>query len=139
MVGKRRRVQSETKGTVRPLGDRILVKLEEVPIDSYSDGGIFLPPSVVTDRVCAKGTIKAVGPGTRNSEGEFVPMDCKVGQFILFGKYAGVELKLRDKEHRIMHAADILGILAEPEDNPDHDPFEVDESEDSEAEDSDSD
>ena|SRR5579859_7474578 len=129
MVGKRRRVLDETKGTVRPLSDRILVKLEEVPIDSYSDGGIFLPPSVVTDRVCARGTIKAVGPGTQNKEGDFIPMDCKVGQFILFGKYAGVELKLRNKEHRIMHFADILGILAEPEDNPDYNPFETDEEE----------
>lgn len=115
MVGKRRRVVEETTGNIRPLGDRILVQLEDAPIDNYSDGGIFLPPSVVTDRVCARGTIRAVGPGTLNREGEFLPLDCKVGQFIMFGKYAGVELKIKEKEHRIMHVADILAILEDPE------------------------
>jgi chaperonin GroES len=118
MVGKRRRVVENTTGNVRPLSDRILVEMEERPTEKMTDGGICLPPSVEEDRVCARGTIKAVGPGVQNKDGEFIPLDCKVGQFILFGKYAGTEVKIFDTEHRIMNFADILAVLEEPEDVP---------------------
>lgn len=111
MVGKRRKVVEETKGIVRPLGDRILVELEQKPVENLTDGGIFLPASVEEDRVCARGTIRAVGPGTQNDNGEFIPLTCKVGEKILFGKYAGTEIKIFASEHRIMNFADILAIL----------------------------
>lgn len=134
MVGRVRKVVEETKGKIRPLGDRVLVKLELPPLEKYTEGGIALPPSVVEDRVTARGTVKALGPGHEGKDGSFTPLDVEENDIILFGKYAGTEVKVHGEEYRIMHFADILGILAEPEDNPDYHPFETDDDEESDTE-----
>lgn len=111
MVGRKRKVLEETKGKIRPLGDRVLVRMEVKPGETYSTGGIFLPPSVEEDRTTARGTVEAVGPGILNDDGTYTPLDCEENDIIIFGKYAGTEVKQHGVEYRIMHAADVLAII----------------------------
>lgn len=121
MVGRRRKVVEDTKGKVRPLGDRVLVKMEVKAEENYSEGGIFLPPSATEDRATTRGTIKAVGPGVLKDDGTYAPLDCAVNDIIIMGKYAGTELKIEGVEHRIMHVADVLAVIGQESDEDDSD------------------
>ena len=92
---------------VRPLHDRIIVqRLEE---GEQRVGGIIIPDTAKEKP--QEGEVIAVGPGKRDDDGKLVPMDVKVGDRILYGKYSGTEIKLEDEEYLIMHQEDILGIL----------------------------
>jgi chaperonin GroES len=93
---------------VRPLADRVLVRRLEDEIEK-SKGGIIIPDTAKEKP--QQGKIIAVGKGRKNEDGTIVPLDVKVGDRILFGKYAGSEIKLEGEEHLIMREEDILGVL----------------------------
>ena len=92
---------------VRPLRDRILVKrLEE---EEQRIGGIIIPDTAKEKP--QQGKAVAVGTGRVTDEGKIVPLDVKVGDRILFGKYAGSEIKLDGEEYLIVREDEVLGIL----------------------------
>lgn len=91
---------------VKPLNDRILVKrLDE---EEKTAGGIFIPDSAKEKP--QKGEIVAAGTGRTTDDGKKIPLEVKVGDQILFGKYAGTELKLDGAEYLMMREEDVLGI-----------------------------
>ena len=92
---------------IKPLQDRILVKrLEEKEVKK---GGIIIPDTAKEKPQEAE--VVAVGPGKVTEDGKRQPMEVKVGDKILFGKYSGSEVKLGDEEYLIMREEDVLGIL----------------------------
>ena len=93
--------------TVQPLGDRVLVRrLEE---EEQQRGGIIIPDTAKEKP--QEGEIVAVGTGKLGDNGERTPLEVKVGDKILFGKYSGTEVKLDDEEFLMMREEDILGII----------------------------
>ena len=92
---------------VRPLHDRVLIKrLEE---ETKTAGGIIIPDNHTEKPV--QGEIVSVGPGYRQDNGSFSALEVKKGDRILFGKYAGTEVKIEGSEFIIMKEDDILGIF----------------------------
>ncbi len=92
---------------VRPLRDRVLLKrLEE---QEQKIGGIIIPDTAKEKP--QQGKIIAVGSGRINDEGKVIPLDVKVGDTVLFGKYSGTEIKLEGTEYLIVREEEILGIL----------------------------
>lgn len=92
---------------VKPLYDRVLIKrLEEV---STTMGGIIIPDSAKEKP--SEGIIEAVGNGARAENGSIIPMSVKIGDKVLFAKWAGTELKINGEERLILKEADILGIV----------------------------
>ena len=93
---------------LKPLGDRVLVeRLEEK--EQKSDGGIIIPDTAKEKPM--KGKVLAAGPGAVQENGERTAMEVKKGDTVLFGKYAGTEVKIDGKEVLIMRESDILAIL----------------------------
>ncbi len=92
---------------IRPLHDRLLVELLEEK--EVKKGGIIIPDTAKEKPQEAK--VIAVGNGKVTDEGKKIPLDVKVGDKILFGKYSGSEVKLDDKEYLIMREEDVLAIL----------------------------
>jgi chaperonin GroES len=91
----------------RPLHDRVVVKrIEE---EHKTAGGIIIPDSAKEKP--QEGEIVAVGPGGRNEKGVVVPLDVKVGDRILFGKWSGTETKIDGQELLIMKESDIMAII----------------------------
>jgi len=91
---------------VRPLHDRVIVRrIEE---QETTKGGIIIPDTAKEKP--QEGRVVAVGPGKQN-DGTVVPMDVKKGDRVLFGKYAGTEIKLDGIEHLILREEDILGVI----------------------------
>ena len=92
---------------IRPLHDRILVeRLEEQEVKK---GGIIIPDTAKEKPQEAK--VIAVGNGKVTDDGKKLPLDVKVGDRILFGKYSGSEVKIDDKEYLILREEDVLAIL----------------------------
>ena len=94
----------------RPLGDRVLVK--RVEEEAKTKGGIIIPDTAKEKP--QEGEVIAAGPGARDESGKLQPLDVKVGDRILFGKWSGTEVKLNGEDLLIMKESDILGVL-EPE------------------------
>lgn len=92
---------------VRPLGDRVLVKPLEV--EEKKKGGIIIPDTAKEKP--QEGKVIAVGKGKITEEGKVIPLDVKVGDKILFGKYSGNEIKIDDEDYLIVKEEDILGII----------------------------
>jgi len=92
---------------IRPLGERVVVK--PLPTEEVTKGGIVLPDTAKEKP--QEGEVVAVGPGRLLDNGTRVPIDLKVGDRILFSKYAGNEVKLDDVEYLIMRESDILGVI----------------------------
>ncbi len=92
---------------IRPLGDRILVL--GIDEEEKTSGGIIIPDTAKEKP--QEGKIVAVGPGRMNEKGERNALDVKAGDRVLFGKYAGNEIKIDGVEHLIMQENDILGIV----------------------------
>ena len=90
-----------------PLGDRLLV--ERLEAEETTAGGIVLPDAAKEKPI--QGKVIAVGEGRRGDDGELVPMQVKKGDKILFGKYAGTEVKLDGDEYLIMKEDDVLAIV----------------------------
>ncbi len=92
---------------IRPLQDRIIVKrLEE---EEKTKGGIIIPDAAKEKPM--QGEVVAAGKGKVNENGKVNPLDVKVGDRILFGKYAGTEVKIDGEEYLIMREDDVLGVL----------------------------
>jgi chaperonin GroES len=90
-----------------PLNDRVLVKrIEELPM---TKGGIYIPDTAKEKPI--EGRVVAVGSGKVGDKGERLPMTVKVGDRVLFGKYAGTEIKVEGEEHLMMREDDILAII----------------------------
>lgn len=92
----------------RPLHDRVVVRRLES--EAKTAGGIIIPDTAKEKP--QEGEIIAVGPGARDESGKLVPLDVKVGDKILFGKWSGTEVKLNGEDLLIMKEADIMGVLA---------------------------
>jgi len=92
---------------VRPLQDRLLVRrIEE---SETTQGGIIIPDSAKERPL--QGTVIAVGAGKRTDDGTLVAPDVKAGDKVLFGKYAGTEIKLDGVEHLILREDEVLGVV----------------------------
>lgn len=92
---------------LRPLQDRIIVKrLEE---ENVTAGGIFIPDTAKEKP--QRGEVFAVGKGKMTEDGKLLPMDVKAGDKVLFGKYAGTEIKIDGVDYLIMREDDILGVI----------------------------
>ena len=94
----------------RPLHDRVVVR--RVEQDSKTAGGIIIPDTA--QEKPSQGEIIAVGPGGRDEVGKLIPIDLKVGDRVLFGKWSGTEVKIEGQELLIMKESDIMGVLDEP-------------------------
>ncbi|HJV36939.1 co-chaperone GroES [Geomonas sp.] len=92
---------------IRPLQDRIIVK--RVEEQTMTAGGLYIPDAAKEKP--QQGEVVAVGNGKRGEDGKVYPLDLKVGDRVLFGKYAGSEVKLDGEEFLIMREDDILGVL----------------------------
>jgi len=92
---------------IRPLHDRVVVRRTEE--ERTSPGGIVLPDSATEKPV--QGEIVAVGKGKANSNGDVQPLDVKVGDTVLFGKYSGTEVKIDGEELLVMREEDIMGVV----------------------------
>jgi chaperonin GroES len=91
---------------VQPLYDRILLK--RIEAKEQKKGGIIIPDTAKEKPM--EGKVIAVGAG-RIEKGERIPLEVKVGDTVLFGKYAGTEIKIDDKEHVILREDEVLGII----------------------------
>ena len=90
-----------------PLHDRVAVRrLEE---EQKTKGGIIIPDTAKEKPM--QGEVLAVGPGVRDEKGQLVPLDVRVGDRILFGKWSGTEVKIDGEELLIMKESDIMGII----------------------------
>ncbi len=92
---------------IRPLQDRVIIKRMEE--EKTSAGGIVLPDSATEKPV--EGEVIAVGNGKVLDNGETRPVDLKVGDKVLFGKYSGTEVKVDDEDLLVMREEDIMGVL----------------------------
>jgi chaperonin GroES len=92
---------------IRPLYDRVLVK--RMDEETTSAGGIVLPGSAAEKPM--RGEIVSAGKGKRLESGEIVPLDVKIGDTVLFGKYSGTEVKELGDDMLVMREEDIMGVI----------------------------
>lgn len=91
----------------RPLHDRVLVRrIEE---EEKTPGGIIIPDTAKEKP--SEGEVIAVGPGARDENGKLIPLDVKVGDRVLFGKWSGTDVVIEGEDLLIMKESDILGII----------------------------
>ena len=91
----------------RPLHDRVLVR--RVEAEEKTKGGIIIPDTAKEKP--QEGEVIAVGPGARNEAGQLQPLDVKIGDRILFGKWSGTEIKLDGEDLIIMKESDVMGVI----------------------------
>jgi chaperonin GroES len=94
---------------IQPLADRVVVKPQEK--EDRTRGGLYLPDTASQDKP-QEGTVLAVGDGKLNDNGQRTPIAVKVGDTVLFAKYAGSEIKLDDVDYLILAEKDILAVMA---------------------------
>jgi chaperonin GroES len=92
---------------LKPLGSRVVV--EPIEQEEVTAGGIVLPETAKEKP--QQGTVLAVGPGDRDEDGDYIAMDVKVGDTVLFAKYGGTEMKLDGKKLLILRESDLLAIV----------------------------
>ena len=92
---------------LRPLQDRIIVK--RVEEETKTAGGLFIPETAKEKP--QRGEIVAVGNGKKTEDGKVLPLDVKVGDIVLFGKYAGTEIKVDGNDYLMMREDDILAVI----------------------------
>ena len=90
----------------RPLHDRVLIKV--LDSEEKTAGGIIIPDTAKEKP--QEGEVVAIGQGIKNDQGKLSPLDVKVGDIVLFGKWSGTDVKIDGKEYSIMKEADIMGI-----------------------------
>jgi chaperonin GroES len=93
----------------RPLHDRIVAK--RIEAEEKTAGGIIIPDTAKEKP--SQGEVIAVGPGGRDETGKLIPIDLKVGDRVLFGKWSGTEVKTDGEELLIMKESDIMGVLTD--------------------------
>lgn len=92
----------------RPLHDRVLIK--RIEKDEKTINGIIIPDTAKEKPI--EGEVVAVGTGTRTEEGKILPLDVKVGDVVIFGKWSGTEVKVDGEEYLVMKESDIMGVKA---------------------------
>jgi len=92
---------------IRPLHDRVILKRMEE--ETTSAGGIVIPDTAAEKPM--RGEVMAIGNGKRLDSGEVVPLDVKVGDTVLFGKYSGTEVKVNGQDLLVMREEDIMGVI----------------------------
>ena len=92
---------------IRPLQDRVILK--RVKEEEKTKGGIIIPDTAKEKP--QEGEVIAAGPGARNEAGQLQPLDVKVGDRILFGKWSGTEIKIDGEDLLIMKESDVMGII----------------------------
>ena len=92
----------------RPLHDRVVVR--RVTAEEKTAGGIIIPDSA--QEKPHEGEVIAVGPGGRDEAGKLIPIDIKVGDRVLFGKWSGTEVKIDGEDFLIMKESDVMGVIA---------------------------
>ena len=92
---------------LRPLADRVVV--EPIEREEMTASGIYVPETAKEKP--QEGKVLAAGPGRRDEDGKYIPMDVKVDDRVLYAKYAGTEVKLEEKKYLILKETDILAIL----------------------------
>ena len=90
----------------RPLHDRVLIRV--LDSEEKTSGGIIIPDTAKEKP--QEGEVVAVGPGAKSEDGKISPMDVKVGDIVLFGKWSGTEVKIDGIEYSIMKESDIMGV-----------------------------
>src|SRR5215203_4854130 len=95
----------------RPLHDRVVVK--RLDAEEKTAGGIIIPDTAKEKP--QQGEVISVGPGGRDEAGKLIPIDVKVGERILFGKWSGTEVKIDGHDYLIMKESDIMGVLTDVE------------------------
>jgi chaperonin GroES len=100
-------VHEENDMTFRPLHDRILVR--RIEAEEKTAGGIIIPDTAKEKP--QEGEVIAVGPGARDESGQLQPLDVKVGDRILFGKWSGTEIRLNGEDLLIMKESDVMGVV----------------------------
>lgn len=100
---------TKTKTKLTPIGDRVVVRPKEK--EEVTKSGIFLPDTAKEKP--QEGEVVAVGPGRFLDNGTRLPMELKVGQSVLYAKYAGTEFKIEDQEYLILREPDVLAIVAD--------------------------
>lgn len=93
--------------SIKPLADRIVIKVIEDT--EQTSGGIFIPDSAKEKP--QKGKVVAIGTGKTLDSGEKAPMEVKVGEIVLYAKYAGTDVKVDNVMYKILSVKDVLGIL----------------------------
>jgi len=93
----------------RPLHDRVVVK--RIEAEARTAAGIIIPDTAKEKP--QEGEIIAIGPGGRDESGKLIPIDVKIGDRILFGKWSGTEVKIDGDEYLIMKESDVMGVLVE--------------------------
>jgi chaperonin GroES len=93
----------------RPLHDRVVV--QRIEAEEKTAGGIIIPDTV--QEKPQQGEVIAVGPGGRDEAGKLIPIDVKVGDRVLFGKWSGTEVKIDGEDYLIMKESDIMGVMVE--------------------------
>ena len=91
---------------IKPLADRVII--EASAAEEKTAGGIIIPDTAKEKP--QEGEVVAVGPGSKSEDGKISPMDVKIGDIVLFGKWSGTEVKIDSKEYSIMKESDIMGI-----------------------------
>ena len=91
----------------RPLHDRVVVK--RIDAEEKSAGGIIIPDTAKEKP--QEGEVIAAGPGARDDSGKLTPLDVKIGDRILFGKWSGTEIKLNGEDLLIMKESDVMGVI----------------------------
>jgi chaperonin GroES len=94
----------------RPLHDRVVVK--RLDAEQKTAGGIIIPDTVKEKP--QQGEVVAIGPGGRDEAGKLIPIDLKVGDTVLFGKWSGTEVKIDNVDLLIMKESDIMGVMDVP-------------------------
>ena len=92
---------------IRPLHDRVIVK--RVEPETRTASGLYIPDAA--GEKPDQGEVLAVGPGKRDDAGKLIPMDVKVGDRVLFGKYSGQTVKVGGEEYLVMREEDIMGVV----------------------------
>lgn len=92
---------------LKPLGDRVIVKVAEA--ETKTQSGLYLTTS--SQEKPQRGEVLAVGEGRFDAEGKRIPLDVKVGDVVIYGKYGGTEVKVDDEEYLILRAEDIYAIV----------------------------
>jgi len=109
MIPGRRSSSTERERTMkfRPLHDRVVVR--RIAAEDKTKGGIIIPDTAKEKP--QEGEIVGAGPGARDESGKLVPLDVKVGDKVLFGKWSGTEVKIDGQELLIMKESDIMGVI----------------------------
>lgn len=92
---------------MKPLADRVLIEPAEA--ETKTQSGLYIPDNAKEKPM--QGKVVAVGPGKKNDKGEVVPMDVKVGDNVLYGKYSGTEVTADGKSYLIVRESDIFAVL----------------------------